>query len=126
MGNHCIYSFPLNPFYPLDCTISPQLIMTTTTATALANVKFGTSFVCNNRTFKARYTEALASLILVSLPKHFHKFISVAHTQRPLKSGQLANYTYIAINEHQGSAIWQALDSAIRSGKASHYASMRI
>jgi len=114
------YSFPLNPFYPLDCTISPQLIMsaTITTVSALKNVRFGTSFICNNRVSKLRYTESLANLILVSLPKHFHKFLSVAHTTRTLKSGERANYTYIAINEHQGSAIWQALDSAIRSGKA--------
>lgn len=60
----------------------------------------------------------LANLILMNIPKHFHSNLCIAHTDRTLKNGTLQEYTYIAVNEHHKSAIWSALETAIRKGKA--------
>jgi hypothetical protein len=84
--------------------------MTNTTFEAIKPLRFGYGFLGQHRTMKLRFKREHAEHILERLPKHFHRSILLFTTQKGM--------TFIACIEHQQSAIWPALEEAMRLAKA--------
>ena len=85
-------------------------MITTCTMDALRGIRFGYSFMANQRTLKLRFTTAMAEAIMNRLPKHFHKMLAIHETRK--------NTTFIACIAHPDSAIWHAIEEAKRLAKA--------
>lgn len=77
---------------------------------AIKGIKFGYGFMANQRTFKIRYTTAMAILVMAEIPKHFHRDICVFVSAK--------GYTFLTIMAHPNHAIWQVLESARIKAKA--------
>lgn len=86
---------------------------TNTTLSSLSRIPFGYSYIANQRAMKTRYTIDLAEAILMNIPKHFHKSLSICVTTN--KKGM--QYCYIACIAHTDSAIWAAINKAAKLGK---------
>ena len=84
--------------------------MTNTSFDTIKGIRFGYSFMGQHRTMKLRFKQEMTSLILARIPKHFHKMILLYTSKQGM--------TFIACIDHQQSAIWPALEQAIRLAKA--------
>ena len=84
--------------------------MTNTSMDAIRALRFGYSFLGQHRTMKLRFKQEMAELIMARIPKHFHKMILLYTTSKRM--------TFIACIDHQQSAIWPALEQAMKLAKA--------
>ena len=84
--------------------------MTNTAFKSIAPLAFGYAFIGHHQTFKCRYKSAMAERIMQNLPMHFRMNMLSFTTQK--------GYTFLACIDHQRSAIWPALNSAITTAKA--------
>lgn len=84
--------------------------MTNTSMDAIKALRFGYSFLGHHRTMKLRFKQEMAELIMARIPKHFHKIILLYTTSKGM--------TFIACIDYQQSAIWPAIEQAMRLAKA--------
>lgn len=83
---------------------------TNCTVQQMQNIRFGYAFLGNHRTMKLRFKYNMASFIMQRLPKHFHNQMQVF-----VKMNR--DYVTLACVAHQQSAIWPALEIAIKLAK---------
>lgn len=85
-------------------------MFTNCTMDAMKSIRFGYSFIANQKSLKLRFTTPMAEAIMNRLPKHFHAQLAIFMTRK--------NTTFIACIAHPDSAIWHAIEEAKRLAKA--------
>lgn len=83
---------------------------TNCTVQQMQNIRFGYAFLGNHKSMKLRFKYVVAGFIMERLSKHFHNqmLVFVKNT---------GDYVTLACVAHQQSALWPAVESAIRLAK---------